>query len=1179
MKFYGIFRDDHIQGIPKQIYRIMKLTTFLLFVFFVQVSAATNAQITLSLKNESMRKALKNLSKQSGYDFIYADQDINLAKPISIKLQNVSLEKALELCFINQPLVYQVADKTVMIKRREEKGIIEKIIDYFQSIDVSGQITGENGEALAGASVTVKGTNRIVTTNQKGEFSFTNIDEKAILVISYVGYQTREVAVKKAMGEIKLVLATAKLDEVSIVNTGYQTLPKERATGSFVQIDNATLNQQVSPDILSRLEAVTSGLMVERNATVSRITIRGLSTIRGPKEVLVVVDNFPYDGDINNINPNDVENITILRDAAASSIWGARAGNGVIVITTKKGKVNQKLTVSLNVNATVKTIPELERIKGYISAADFISVEKMLFDKGYYNSSFSSTSRPYLSPVVELLRDKATATDQQKLLIDQQIEKMGQVDARNEYRDFMYKTGLQQQYALNLSGGTTHYGWTSSVGYDNNSGNLYETNDRLTLRFQQVYQPIKHLSITTGLQMTNTSSRTGRPGFGAASPAKGTGFIPYMQFQNEDGSSKGFSMNISERFVKSYSTNTNLQDWLYYPLEDYKHEVTSSKGKEMMLNFGANYAIGNGFGVDIKYLYQSVDGSKKRLADQYSYFSRNLINRFTQLANDGTAIYNVPRGGILDDDRSEANIHNLRGQLSYERKWKRSEVNMIVGGELRTRKNEEAYNRFYGYNDQLSTTSSVNYTILYPNLVNGASSLIDYKDGLNSTSRNNLSSFANASYTFDGKYTLSASARTDASNLFGLRTNEQWNPFWSTGISWKISDEKFYQISWMNTLKLRATYGFSGNVDPSMAAVTTLRYISYIIPETGQNYARFSNFENRDLKWETSRMINIGADFSLLDNKIHGSLEYYHKKGTDLFGDEIIDYTVGVGTSLRKNVATMRGSGWDFSLSTKPLGHRFKWQSTLNISLNRNEVEDYYQSNVIGSNYVNSAGNITGMSGLPVHAIFSYYWAGLDPQTGDPQGYANGDVSKNYSLLTGSTIKIQDLQYHGSATPTWFGTWNNSFSYQRLRLSLAITFKGGYYFSRSSINYSSLFSSWLGHADFTNRWQNPGDELWTNVPSMIYPASSARERFYSGSAALVDRGDHLRLQYIRLDYELQPLLRSFGRYFEKMQLYANVANLGTIWKRTKLELDPEYETSFFNIRPSVQFSFGVNFNF
>lgn len=990
------------------------------------------------------------------------------------------------------------------------------------------------------------------------------------IIFKFLGYKSLEREIQLPLDRTMVVSLSTEAKQLEDVNiyTGYQNLPKERATGSFTKIDNKLLNQQVSKDILSRLEAVASGLMVDRSTNSSgRIMIRGLSTIRGPKSPLIILDNFPYEGDLNNINPNDVENITILKDAAASSIWGARAGNGVIVITSKQSKFDSPLQINFNLNTSVADRPDLYKLP-QVSSKDYIENEVFLFNKGFYNAQINSLSKSVLTPVVEILISRSNGT-LSPAQAEQQINFLKGLDVREDFLKYKYTNSLNTQGSLNLSGGNENLAWIASLGYDYGKSDLSALSKRFTNRYQITFKPISNLEVSGGINYTKNRSSSGKQGFGSIGFI-GNSLYPYAKFADENGNPLIMSKERRLIYLQS-AAGGMLQDWAYYPLIDDQHIVSNSFLNDINLNGGIKYKLPYSFTAELKYQYENQAFENKTLYDQESYFARNLVNDFAQYLNNVVS-YKVPKGGILDNSRNNLEVHNLRGQLNYNLKQGEHQFDAFIGAEGRQAKNSAISSRIYGFNEENLSYGFVDYTTQFPSIITGANAFIPDGSGVNENTTRFLSFFANAGYTYKGKYTFSVSGRKDASNNFGVNINNRWNPLWSSGISWNVSNEPFFKLKWMPQLKVRMTYGVSGNIDPSMTAVTTIFYTgtSAYLPEPS---ARFSNYANPELQWESLAMFNAGVDFMLLGGRISGSVEYYKKNGQKLFGNAFLDYSGGVGSSILKNVASMKGTGYEIQLQSKNIDRDFKWNSDLSLSLYHDKITDYFITNLQGSTLVGNPGNppISGIIGSPVYSVFGYKWAGLDPVNGDPQGILNNQITKNYSALTGASTQLADLVYFGSALPTAFGFLRNSFSYRNFELNVQLSFKAGYYFRRNSITYNTMFAGLAAHSDFSKRWQNAGDENITNVPSVVYPNSVARDSFYKGSEVLISKGDHVRFQYINLNYKFhlqQGLIKS-------ATIFGVVSNLGLIWKANKDGIDPDYGNSLTSVAPAKTFSFGL----
>ncbi|MET1055516.1 MAG: SusC/RagA family TonB-linked outer membrane protein [Pedobacter sp.] len=1007
-----------------------------------------------------------------------------------------------------------------------------------------------DGQPLKGATVkTTEGLSGVLT-DERGFFSLTTAAHQGMLVISYVGYTTIQVAYNTASrGPFKISMQpnTGVLDEVTVA-TGFQTLPKERATGSFSLVDSTSFNRSVSSDVISRLKGVSSALLFG-NVTATNglgIAVRGKSTIWANSQPLVVLDNFPYEGDLNNINPNDVENVTVLKDAAAASIWGTRAGNGVIVITTKRGRYNQPVQVSFNSNVNTGRKPDLfyER---KISAPDFISAEKFLFEKGKYNSAINDGISA-LTPAVEILL-KARAGTITPAQSNAQLTELAKHDLRNDLLKYFYRQSVSQQYALSLRGGSDKQQYYVSGGYNKNLGQAVGNSyDRISMNASNTYSLLNHrLEISTGIIFAKSTTLNN-----AVSPIFGVGAIyPYATLADENG--KALPIAKYRTGFPGSKANSNLLDWGYKPLDELGFADNSVNLVDYQVSLGGKYKIIGGLNAELKYRYGKGDTETNNHYSQETYYTRNLINSYTQI-NSATGVVTrpVPLGGILNVANGNYQSQNLRGQLNFNQNWKeKHQLNMLAGaeaGELNTLSNR--YN-LYGYDSLRETSLPVDFYNSYPNYITGASAVIPSGLGMGSLTNRTLSFFGNGAYTFLDRYTLSASARSDGSNLFGVKTNQKWAPLWSVGSGWALSKEDFYHSALLPYLKLRATFGYNGNIDKNVTAYLTTRITT--TNRYGALYSSVLNPPNPDLTWERIGQMNFAADFGFKNNRVTGSIEYYRKNGKDLIGDALLAPTSGYA-SFRGNTASMKGKGLDLTLQAQALNGVFKWNTMGLFSYTKSWITDYQVMPLSNPDYI--SGSVPKV-GRDMSGIYVYKWAGLDGQTGDPQGYLNGVVSKDYASMVRGTNPL-DLEYKGPSSPPVFGSLLNSFSYKGLVLSFNLIYKLGYRFRRESMNYSSLFSgtSGTGHSDFSKRWQKAGDELITNVPSMVYPANANRDNFYLQSAALIEKGDHIRLQDVQLSYGLSkkqvPMLP-----FRNIQLYGYVSNLGIIWRANHAGLDPD----------------------
>jgi TonB-dependent SusC/RagA subfamily outer membrane receptor len=377
---------------------IMKFTAIFLFAACLQVSARSFSQkVSYNGKDVSLLKVFSAVTRQTGYVFFYDYNLIKATRPVTVTAKELSLKEFLENCFKNQPLGFSIEGRMITVSKKAIPTVEpQSAVVMMPPITIHGRITDSAGTPLSGAAIKVKGGSKGTVTDENGEFTIKGVNGADVLVVSFVGYGTREIAVNNRTVVAAILRITNKeLAEVTVekYQNGYQALPLERSTGAYDQIDRKLLERSVSTDIISRLNGVASGLLFDNTAGNGiNMQIRGMSTIQASTQPLIILDNFPYSGDLTNINPNDIESITILKDAAASSIWGVRAGNGVVVLTSKKGHPNQPLRVEMNANITVSQTPNLDYNPNFLDSKDFINVEQQLFANGFYASQLSDNA-------------------------------------------------------------------------------------------------------------------------------------------------------------------------------------------------------------------------------------------------------------------------------------------------------------------------------------------------------------------------------------------------------------------------------------------------------------------------------------------------------------------------------------------------------------------------------------------------------------------------------------------------------------------------------------------------------------------------------------------------------------------------------------------------------------------
>ncbi|MDO3641256.1 SusC/RagA family TonB-linked outer membrane protein [Mucilaginibacter sp. L3T2-6] len=1025
-------------------------------------------------------------------------------------------------------------------------------------ITVRGRVLTEDHRPLPGATVKLAGTNAGTHTDTRGLFNLDVPRKQGMLEITFTGYVPRLVDITDTVTLTAIILSPdeSQLKEVT-VSSGYQQVSRKQATGAYGAVSKELIERNPATDLTARLDGITPSLAFDNRAPGhQQLSVRGRSTILSDNSPLVVVDNFPFEGDLHDLNPNDVENITVLKDAAASAIWGARAGNGVIVVTTKHGKYNRPAHLSFNASWTAGGKPDLFYNPAFLPSADFIGVEQQLFQAGFYSAAENDPAKPVLSPAVELMiqnRDGQLSDAD----LQTKLAALSKIDVRNDFGKYFYRKSLSQQYSLSLDGGGERYNYLVSGGFDDNRSNLVGNSDnRYTLHAVSNFRLLKNLMAGADLSYSSTHGVNDNPGYSGINSGGGKTLYPYAQLAG--AVAKDYPLSFS-----GAAQGNGFLDWQYRPVAELGLADNVSGSNDVRLKFNLKYDVFRDLSAEALYQYQHADRNGSFLYSRDTYYTRNLINEFTQPGNQ----YIVPDAGILDSQHGALDARSGRFQLNYGHVFgERHQLNVLAGAEVRDTHTRSMTSRLYGYDPDILVSQPVDYTNYYTINPSGNSLTIPYVANLSDQTDRYVSAYLNANYNYAGRYFLSASARKDESNLFGVNANQKGVPLYSFGGAWEASKESFYHMDWLPYLKLRASYGVTGNVNKTVTAFTTAVYATD--PYTNQPAAIILTPPNPDLHWEKVKTLNIGLDFETKNNRLSGSLDYFTKKGTDQIGSVALDPTTGFFVSDRYsyslNSSSIAGHGLDIELNTVNIKGAIGWQTRFLFSYVTDKVTKYQYTSPVSA-YLSP--NSPPLAGKPVLGIYSYKWAGLDPATGDPVVYLNGAPSKDYAAIAANAT-VKDLVYNGPALPPVFGSVMNTVTWKQFSLSANITYKFGYYFHRSSISYSDLINNWSGHRDFDKRWQKPGDEQQTSVPSLSLTGVGSRDAAYLGSSILVDKGDNIRLQDVRFSWTLG-----------KITFYAYASNLGLLWRANKDSLDPDYVYGTSTIRPVHTYSLGVRAHF
>jgi len=1159
------------------IWKIMRLT-ILLLIIALHLSAKTYSQyITIKRESLTIKHVLGEIKRQTGYSFIADNTLLENSTERYLELKNVTMRDALDACLKGLPYTYSIEDHLIIIRRMPSSLFPSMPLQMLVASIVRGRITDENGKALAGVSVRVEGRAMGAITNDNGEFALTGVAENATLIIGSVGYETQKMKTGgKSFLTIVLKTKTNVLDAVAVVSTGYQTISKERATGSFDVISKSQLDKP-AVNIAQRLIGTTAGMQakldVDGNPT---FEIRGKTSLYANATPLVVVDGFPIQGDFNSINPNDVESVTVLKDAAAASIWGARSANGVIVITTKKSAHGVPLRVELSAFTRVGSKFDLGYVNPLASSAETVEYEKLTFNRwgapvnsgdlmSDYGDQWSQAtvalSENYLGHLSNADRDAV-------------LEKLKTQDNRSQISKNLLANPLDQQYNLTLYGGSQRMSNVLSLLFGKRQSNFKGTNaSNYMFNYRANANVFKWLDFNVNAMLQYNDMHNN-----GVTLEDIQGLSPYDMLKNTDGSLTNISQYywpIMTRFVPM--NKFPYPDWTYNPIQEIANRDITTKQLNARMQAGLTFRLMKGLSFDSKIQYELFNTFNRGLYNDQTFYVRNAVNTAASWdQSTGAITLNLPKGSILTQSRTKAESYNFRNQVNFNRRFgKEHEVNVIAGSEVNSFVTQTFGNpTTYGYNDQTLTLGT------FPNGPGGTFSPIkdwlgynqsfSYTNTFSYTTERYFSFYANGAYTFRNKYTVSGSYRTDASNLITDDPQYRYAPFWSAGLAWQIQKERFMSaISWIDWLNVRLTYGFNGNVDKSTAFRPLISTTATPDLYTQDFRASISSYGNPTLRWEKTGTWNFGLDYTLFNDRLRGKVDVYNKKGRDLIAVLSIPAVNGT-TSQKLNNAEMSNRGIEVTIGTSlPIkGNDIIWRGDLNFAYNKNRITKLFVANY-PAYALFSGGSGAYVEGKDANTLWSFQYAGVY----DKQPYVQGAGKDKYNFTGWTPGDGRDymLDMGTQVAPYTLGMVN-SFKLYDFDVSFIITGKFGHVFNRMSFNYPVLWGSRV----LPNKKLG---EVMNGDPMKIVPLPQNDDepkfyfwdRFYPYMSYLAANASHIRMQELNITYRLKKRLTS-AMHIDGLQLYAQGNDLFTILANSYGE-DPEYPMG--GMKPQPKFTFGL----
>lgn len=1151
----------------------MRLTTVILIATIMQVSASGFAQkISLIKSNASLQGVIKDLKKQSGYDFVVPGELFDKAKAVSIKVKDVEFRSVLDQIFENQPIAYEINNNTVTLKEKP-RTFFEKIVDRMLAIDVSGKVVDSlTGAPLSGANVTVKGQKKAVRTGSDGSFLLQNVETDAILVITYTGYTTKEIISSKDVGTILMSVAVGNLQEVGVtVNTGYQKIKPEQSTGAVAQISTKEYESRISTNFLDGLTNRLPGLMINNDVNFNSTSptgvqssrplfnIRGISTMSANQNPLIVVDGYPTELTLDMIDPNEIASITILKDAAAATVYGVRASNGVIVIERKQARpgaaqFNFRTTLGLRPEedySRYRWDPNASAINAdYTRQRQALNISPTSWGSLFTNSAVVGgqirRSTPYY--IQAQLAAGIISPEQAEI----SFAELANYDNLDDYSRLFTRIAATQTHTLNVSGGVPNALYYITANYTGNRNNqILNDNNRFLLTGRTTLKLAKRLSLelTTEFQEQRSNS----------APIPGASeFAPYEPYTDVNGNPAAIMSKSFAPVFNNYIMSQGLLDQNYYPLVDAYSISDKSRtlNNKTIANF--NYNIGKGFNLLFGGVYETSRTEFRHLAAQGSSEVNAWVNNYTvtPTAAQPTLAFkrNVPDGDFLRQRNTNSTGYTARTQLNYNKRIGNHSLNGIAGAEMRSLLNKGNLASYFGYNDQ----SLLQQPVDFASIINGVAAVrgtlvtgngLGSLDGLfNQTYSEDrfLSAFSNVVYSFKDTYSLSGSIRVDQSNLFGSDPRYKYKPLWSVGAAWNIHKEEFMtNLNWLHQLKLRSAFGFNGNVAKlSLPQVIAQAQNNTSNTPTLQSLILASN-ANRSLRWEQTENLNIGLDYDIFKN-ISGSFEYYTKKTTDVMGNSTIDPTLGANSAL-VNFASIRNNGLEFSLRADWISTgNFNWNSGLVIAKNNSKVLDVYRTGRYDPQILDVLGYVND---YPIGAMFSYNTIGLNneghPIIVDREGVeyvVNTSTSTSPIAIAMSNKDSGLVQYSGTTVPSINAGLSNRIDVGNFYFFAMINYYGGFNVRvpRPIPGDTRPFEG------AGNYWRNPGDELTTEIPNLTDLTATNPSWAYKYNSNYVVRGDYMTLGDVTVSYRLNNINFIKNAGFKNFEIKAQASNLYTV---------------------------------
>ncbi len=1177
---------------PERCKRQTRNTVWMLFILLLSgysLMARQEQGITLMEKDVSLDVLLKKIEIQTDYSFWYESKVLKTARKVTINVHNAPIAKVLEICFTDQPLTYEIIGKTIVI--RKKKAGSSRVRGELQAgsfTDIRCAIRNEKGEPLAGVNIRVKGTLQGTATNEQGIFTLPGVSRHSILEMSIAGYKTRLYKVEDETN-INIILEQEVRTMDDVVVTGFQKIDKKKFTGSVVQLDKELINRSGYLDVSKMLQGTAAGVSVQSPSgtfgATPKIRIRGNASISANQEPLYVLNGVPigapanisvnqlYSGDpasllssvIAGLNANDIEDIFILKDGSATALYGTRAANGIISITTKKG-AKGTLAVNLSSAVSIGVKPDITRFN-LMNSSQQIDLARDLFNYGYLSIlNYPSSTGAFTDAYFRYAENRITRDQFNQEVYDAKY-------ANTNWFDILFRNNVLQEHSLSLSGGNDKAAYYLSGSYaaDNGAAIGYN-NKRYTADTRMIFNLSRKFTLDVDLNANFRNQMA--PGTYNSTMFNGDLTRPFETNPAIYASttSRAMSPYNSDGSYKYYRNN-------YAPfniLEELKENFIKINNQGVAIVVKPAYKLGKTLTLETLLSFRKNSSQLDHTVTEYSNVaeayraSYNDVIRglntylFRDLSNPNAIPETIlPRGGILDVFSNDGTELYGRATLDYKVNFTdRHRVALFGGVDLRSTDNASSNTRGYGYmyyGGRIISPSPLAMTAAIRN--------DDRYYNENRITERAVGGFVNGQYTFNNRYNVDFTLRADASNVFGSSVRSKYLPNYNVGLSWNLDREGFFQRlnkgGKIDYITLRASYALRGNAYQTSPMLNARFYNAIRFDGINSEIGiRVQAPELYNLAWEKDYITNVGLDMSFLKRfTVIG--EFYYRKNKDLIAASSMPLEEGFATKVI-NWASMSNTGLDltFNVSNILNTKKFRWGAGLIYSYVKNRMLDGVLQSPLLTNVTKPEG--FGKIGKPLYGLYAYNFAGLDAN-GQPLFFMGGKDGRTTNGIVLSSTNDSLVSYMGPREPTTTGSISNSFAYGPFELRIFFTYSYGNKVFRSPMVQRNYADHLAAAQDVDARWRSSGDEHITNVPGLVSNIQAAylssagiqNEFAYNRSNAMVVKANVLRLNEVMFSYELSPKLLQRSGIIKSVRLMASANNI-YYWAHKRLRgVDPE----------------------